>query len=242
VYTTGSYLPSDATLKTNIDSIGNCSSILCRLKPRTFTYAANSNINLPAGTHYGLIAQDVQSILPNLVKTIVKPEVKDSTGRIIDSSVSFKAVNYTEIVPILVKGYQDEKATIDSLKHALASMQSCLDRVCSHHAEGNSNDSSSTVNVQNITLSSATAAILYQNTPNPFTVGTKINYFLPEGTTGATMLFFDMYGNKLKEVELNQAGLGTINIAPDNLKDGVYSYSLIINGQVIDTKKMILAK
>ncbi|HWY98241.1 MAG TPA: tail fiber domain-containing protein [Bacteroidia bacterium] len=247
VYTSGSYLPSDSTLKTNFDSIHNCGSLLCRLKPCTFSYAANNRINLPGGMHYGLLAQDVQNVLPNIVRTIVQPAKKDTAGNIIDSAVSFKAVNYTELVPILVKAYQDQQQaasaqqkSIDSLRNVLNSMKQCIERLCANKAQRPSSDSSN--NTQSVTLSSINSPVLYQNTPNPFTIGTKINYYLPEGTQGAMMLFYDMYGNKIKEVELRQNGFGTINVTPDNLKDGVYSYSLIINGQVIDTKKMVLQK
>jgi hypothetical protein len=137
--------------------------------------------------------------------------------------------------------------TVDSLRTVLTNLQQCINALCAQnstpggHRKTSPNDSSSN-NAQNVTLSSINTAILYQNTPNPFSIGTKINYFLPEGTIGAMIVFFDVYGNKIKEVQLQQTGMGTLNITPDNLKDGVYSYSLIINGSVIDTKKMVLQK
>ena len=96
-------------------------------------------------------------------------------------------------------------------------------------------------NTIDVTLSNS--AMLYQNTPNPFgSSGTKISYYIPENTMGATMVFYDMYGGKLKDVQLTQTGMGTININPSQLSNGVYSYSLVINGQVVDTKKMVFAK
>ena len=247
VYTTGSYLPSDATIKSNIDSITNCSNILCRLKPRTFNYNTNiAGMNLPTGTHYGLIAQDVQTVLPNIVKTIVQPAVKDTSGKIIDSSVSFKAVNYTEIVPILVKAYQEQKTTIDSLRNMLTSLQSCITSLCdsSHDRKAFHEPTPQGGGLAGATIDVilSNSAVLYQNTPNPFSSGTKINYYLPEGTVGALIVFYDMYGNKMKEVQLQQTGMGTLNITPDNLSNGMYSYSLIINGQLVDTKKMVLQK
>jgi hypothetical protein len=247
VYTTGSYLPSDRTLKTNIDSISNCKSMLCKLKPRSFNYdsANHPGLNLPGGMQYGLIAQDVQSVLPNLVRTVVRPAFKDTAGNIVQPAVTFMGLNYTQLIPLLIKGYQDQQQTIDSLRNTLNNIQSCINSLCDssrRHTKVSNTGSDNPDNVQNVTLTSANAAILYQNTPNPFSTGTKINYFLPEGTMGASMIFFDMYGNKLKEVALQQTGMGTLNITPDNMKDGVYSYSLVINGQLIDTKKMVLQK
>ncbi len=85
--------------------------------------------------------------------------------------------------------------------------------------------------------------MLYQNAPNPFGGGgTKINYFLPQNIMGAAMVFYDMFGNKLQETPLTQTGMGTVIINPARLSDGVYSYSLVINGTVVDTKKMVYQK
>ncbi|NNM94983.1 MAG: T9SS type A sorting domain-containing protein, partial [Bacteroidia bacterium] len=94
-----------------------------------------------------------------------------------------------------------------------------------------------------INVSLSNGAILYQNTPNPFSDGgTRISYFLPENTMGATMVFYDMYGNKLQETPLTQSGMGVINLNPTRLSNGIYTYSLVINGTVVDTKKMVFSK
>ncbi len=46
----------------------------------------------------------------------------------------------------------------------------------------------------------------------------------------------------MKQVQLSQTGNGTLNITPENLTSGIYSYSLVVNNKVIDTKRMILQK
>lgn len=107
---------------------------------------------------------------------------------------------------------------------------------------GNTSGNSIPASEQDITLGSADSPLLYQNMPNPFSTGTKINYYLPQGTMGATIIFYDTYGNQLKTIPLTQTGNGTLNITPDNLSNGIYSYSLIVNGSVIDTKRMLLQK
>jgi len=65
---------------------------------------------------------------------------------------------------------------------------------------------------------------------------------LPEGTQAATIVFYDTYGNQIKTVQLSQTGNGTLNVTPDNLTGGIYSYSLVVNNNIIDTKRMILQK
>lgn len=144
---------------------------------------------------------------------------------------------------------------IQKLFNILSSYQACLDSLCGQGAAGGGNaphrgnggngtggSNESITNVQDVTLSSANAPLLYQNIPNPFTGNTKINYYLPDGTMGASIVFYDSYGNQIKEVQLSQTGNGTLNITPDNLTNGIYSYSLVVNGKVIDTKRMILSR
>jgi hypothetical protein len=173
-------------------------------------------------------------------------------------------LGYTTFVVPLVKAVQELSAkndslhtTVDSLRTVLRNIQNCLNQLCGSSGEdgasaprnngtnGNSTDNpaSNGENIQNVTLSAVSGApLLYQNIPNPFSTGTKINYYLPEGTMGASIIFYDTYGNQLKTVALNQTGNGTLNITPDNLSNGIYSYSLIVNGSIIDTKKMMLQK
>jgi trimeric autotransporter adhesin len=107
----------------------------------------------------------------------------------------------------------------------------------------NSNSSTGTdatgiATVSNIELAS-NAAIIYQNAPNPFGDGTMVKYFIPENTINAQIVFYDEFGNQLNTFSISTTGAGQLNIASTNLAPGTYSYSLIINGKVVDTKKMI---
>ncbi len=149
---------------------------------------------------------------------------------------------------------------VDSLRTAFKGIQACLDKLCSAtvstgpvnlsttsnntSATGVSGDNTeaSTTNIQDVNLSSADVPVLYQNMANPFSTFTKINYYLPQGTNGATMVFYDNYGNQIKLVQLTQTGNGTLNITSDNLSNGIYSYSLVVNNNVVDTKRMVLQR
>jgi len=171
-------------------------------------------------------------------------------------------LSYSDFVVPLIKAVQQLSATkdsmrskldsvqstLDSLRTAFQSFQNCLNQLCGdshsghHRIINNPSDSNTTTNVENVILSSENTALLYQNIPNPFSTGTKINYFLPQGTMGAYIVFYDSYGNQIKTVQLSQTGNGTLNITPENLTNGIYSYSLVVNGNVIDTKRMVLQK
>ena len=84
--------------------------------------------------------------------------------------------------------------------------------------------------------------MLYQNIPNPFGDNTTINYFLPKGVIQAEMVFYDNFGRQVKTVQINNRGNGSIQVDATDLASGIYTYSLVADGQVLDTKKMIRAK
>lgn len=83
---------------------------------------------------------------------------------------------------------------------------------------------------------------LYQNTPNPFSQSTEIRYDLPLETLQAVIYIYDMSGLQIASYSITELGSGSITIPAGNLQAGMYLYSLIADGQVIDTKQMILTK
>ena len=87
---------------------------------------------------------------------------------------------------------------------------------------------------------------LLQNTPNPFDEATMINVVL-EGNIEyeeAYIRVFSMDGKEIKRfpMELN-LGLNELLYSHNHhgFVPGVYAYSLVIDGQIMDTKKMIYA-
>ncbi len=85
---------------------------------------------------------------------------------------------------------------------------------------------------------------LKQNYPNPFNPTTTIEFALPK-TGKVTLKIFDVVGREV-DVLINNQELtaGTVKYVynASKLSSGVYFYSLIVNGNVIDTKKMLLVK
>ncbi len=84
---------------------------------------------------------------------------------------------------------------------------------------------------------------LYQNYPNPFNPFTKISYEL-RVTSYVKLTVHDVLGNEaMKLVDENQkSGSYETEFNGNNLSSGIYFYTLLINEDVIDTKKMILLK
>lgn len=124
VYISGTFGPSDIMLKNNLNNIDNASDIINQLQPKTFEYkqADFPTMNLSQGLQYGLIAQDVETILPELITNVTQPAELDSLGNVITPEINFKGLEYQQLIPILIAGMkeqQHELNTKDSLINPL---------------------------------------------------------------------------------------------------------------------------
>lgn len=96
--------PSDESLKENIEPMENAFDALTSLEPKSYTYSSGvyPNQYMPSGTQYGLIAQELELVLPQLVKEVSRPNSLDDPSD--ESIYTFKAVNYTRLIPFLIAG------------------------------------------------------------------------------------------------------------------------------------------
>ncbi|MFP5471252.1 MAG: tail fiber domain-containing protein [Bacteroidia bacterium] len=219
---------SDAMFKDNINNLNNSLSLINQLEPKTFNFktADYPYMTFPSGIRYGLIAQDVESILPELVNNTVHPGEYDKEGNELRPSLSYKTLNYEAFIPILIGAVQEQQAIIEGLNARIEQLESETGGIT---PQGGNDVNSALVN----------AAILYQNTPNPFTNETTISYYVPENAQNAQIVLYDNYGKALKTINIAAKGNGNTTINLAELSNGIYSYSLVIDGKVSDAKKMM---
>ncbi|MGQ0829881.1 MAG: T9SS type A sorting domain-containing protein, partial [Bacteroidota bacterium] len=101
------------------------------------------------------------------------------------------------------------------------------------------NNQSNTVNVSDVQLADGQSIVLEQNVPNPFAEQTTISYFLPDNTGKAQLLFYNSNGKLIQSVDLTQKGQGQLNVFANDLSNGVYTYTLVVDGKIIESKKML---
>jgi hypothetical protein len=104
------YYPSDSTLKTNIQPLNEALNTINNLRPKTYFMdnVGHPEYNFNTNVQYGFLSQDVQSILPDLVKTSPAPLEFDSAGNILPySGNTFLAMNYIPIIPINTAAIQE---------------------------------------------------------------------------------------------------------------------------------------
>ncbi len=112
-HSTGNWVPtSDARMKKNIEPITNLISSIMLLNPTKYHMKGQSQTEAKT---YGLLAQDVLKVFPGVVNYI---EEADQYG-----------LSYTEIIPILVAGMQEQQTEINALKIELKAYQNLEERM-----------------------------------------------------------------------------------------------------------------
>ena len=108
VYHKGLNTISDASLKENIQSIPNSIDLLTQLRPVKFNFKAGAFGPEESSdeSEFGLIAQEVEEIIPELVTT------RDD---------GLKAISYLELIPMLIDAMQSQQKEITALKNQVAS-------------------------------------------------------------------------------------------------------------------------
>jgi hypothetical protein len=193
-------------------------------------------MNLPQGKRYGLIAEELEEILPGLVKA-TKFEGRmadrvDSTGKqqaTTAEDIDFKAVNYTELIPIVIKGMQEQAAEIRAKDEKIADLEARLQKV------------EALLNGRTGTLIS-TSAYLEQNTPNPTAGTTSIRYHVPETSTSARLTLTNAKGQLIKTITLGNRGTGHLSLNTAALAAGTYNYTLYVDGKQADTKRLVITR
>ena len=85
-----------------LQKILNMNGVNYRWKTEEF-----SDHNFPEGRHYGVIAQEIEKVLPEIV-------IEDDGE---------KAVAYTEIIPVLIEAMKEQQSQIDNQQAEIEEMR-----------------------------------------------------------------------------------------------------------------------
>ena len=180
-----------------------------------------------------------------MVRDFLQPAEYDTAGTLISQEKNIQAVNYVEFIPLLIAGYKSQAKEIDSLTNQVATLQSRFDSLvtavalCCNAPMLNQNTNQ---NQQSVILDNQLAIVLNQNDPNPFAENTTITWHIPQQeqtTLNAMVVFYDQNGSIIKTVKINEPGAGSLLVYGNKLSSGTYTYSLVVNGKAIETKRMM---
>lgn len=137
---------------------------------------------------------------------------------VIKRTDGYYGVNYDAIIPVLSEAIKEQQKQIEELKSMI------------------------TIQAAPYINPDVKSAKLYQNAPNPFYSETYVKFYLPETVKKANIIIYDLQGKELRNLELNDRNEATIIIHSNELQPGMYIYTLISDGNIIDTKRMILTR
>jgi hypothetical protein len=150
-------------------------------------------------------------IAQDLKKTFPELVKEDGAG--------YLAVNYQGMIPVLVEAIKELSIEVEQLRTKLAQT---LPENSSKKSTGGKGMG------------------LRQNYPNPSNGTTRIEYEVSDQVTNASIYIFDLNGKQVAVYDRLTTGTGEVTITASQLPAGLYHYSLVADGNIIDTKKMLL--
>ena len=205
---------SDSILKYNINNIQD--PILKLKQLRGITYNSKLDDKNEKKMHSGFVAQEIEKIFPDMVYLNDKGE---------------KGVAYIELIPYLIEALKIQQTIIEEQNNRL----SYIELNCCYKPK------SAEINVNDLGNSTIDAK-LYQNIPNPFNMQSTIYFEIPESVNKAQIYLCNMTSTLLKSFSVIQRNRGSIVVDGYEFNAGMYLYSLVCDGGIVDTKQMILTK
>lgn len=111
IYTSNTVnVSSDKRLKKDIKQLDYGLKEIMNLKPVSYSLLLNQEL----GKKIGLIAQDVEKVIPEVVSNTHWTQ-DEISGELKESTSEFKGISYSELIPVLIKSIQDQQRIIFEL-------------------------------------------------------------------------------------------------------------------------------
>jgi hypothetical protein len=218
---------SDQRLKKDIHDFTDGLNVLLQMKPVTFRYNGKAGIDTDK-QFVGVLAQQMQQVAPY---TVGQFTYQDSTGK----QEQYLDYDPNAITYVLVNAAKELKAENEALRTRNDQLQARLGNLEGQVAQ-----------LRQLVLKDSpeppSAACLYQNQPNPYGEKTVIKYFLPATTAAAQLKVFSATGIEVLHRDLAGKGSGEVELSGREFAAGTYVYQLVVDGRVVDTKKLVLTR
>ena len=130
VTVTGTFTnPSDERFKENVQPFKNALSKIKLMDVHTFNFKQmeeEKQLVLPEGEQIGLIAHELEEILPGLVTDNVhaydKNEGIEGAERD-EEKIEYKGINYIGLIPVLIEAMKEQQQQIEELKQQIAELK-----------------------------------------------------------------------------------------------------------------------
>lgn len=174
----------------------------------------------------GFVAQEVEAVVKKVGYVFSGVELPKNEN-------DHYNIRYAEFVVPLVKAMQELADKVESHEKIVEDQQKKIGLLVNQLKKYG-------VNTEDIIPTDEVE--LFQNNPNPFTLDTEIKMILPETALRAKIIVYNLEGKQLMDLPVQERGDVSIKIRAKELNEGMYLYALIVDGKIVDTKRMILTK
>lgn len=165
--------------------------------------------------HSGFIAQEVANAAKNANYNFNGVHIPENEN-------DNYSIAYSEFVVPLVKGMQEQQKMIENLQQQVNDLQKKLELKIGNNQ------------------SAVSGSSMEQNVPNPFSRETEIKYNIVGQFRNANIVIYDLSGKQIKSIPIKQSGTSSLKITSDQLVAGLYIYSIMVDGKLIDSKRMVV--
>ena len=241
---------SDRRLKKDIENSKLGLAFIMLLNPVTYEYITEGQ----KGIRYtGLIAQEVDAAAKGTFSGVDKNgeywgiRYAELTVPLISAVKEVNAENQSQTAEIEALKAQNEalqlqneaqEIRIEKLEALIMQFGADL-QVCCFKSNSSTSSLDNTKTTSFVLPQTGDAASLEQNVPNPFTHTTSISYYLPQTVNTASLEITDVNGKSLQSIVLKDKGASQVTIDASSFAQGTYFYSLIVDGKIFATKRMV---
>lgn len=222
----GTINTSDARDKTNIRDLNYGLKDIMKLHAVKFNWKNNADED----DKLGVIAQEIQKVLPEVVRDW-DYNIDEKTGAKTKVPSQKLGVMYADIIPVLIKGMQEQQKEIEELKQI-------VQQLTNNNLSGNQNTTGNNAIANNKVAGNAD---VLQNIPNPVKNSTVISYSIKNNYKNAQLIVTDNNGKTIKIFVINNQS-GKIIFDASALTAGTYYYSLMTDDKMVATKTMMITK
>ncbi len=136
------------------------------------------------------------------------------------------SINYVEMVPLLVQ-------SIKELSARVAELEGTSPRGAKAPTDATAIEE---------TVADVDMVRMDQNKPNPFSESTVITLNIPSNAQVANIFIYDMSGKQVQSLPVSERGETDITVYAADLAAGMYIYTLVVDGKISVTRRMIVTK
>ncbi|MEM1323929.1 MAG: tail fiber domain-containing protein [Bacteroidota bacterium] len=205
---------SDARFKKDIRPYTRGLDLINGIDPVYFTYNEASGVN-DESEFVGVLAQDLQTVAPDMVSYIPHPTEKDAT-------TDYLSVDLSQLDFALVNAVKELDKELQKLRSEVAALRADLQQ-----AQG-----------QNEALMNGTSGTLFV-APNPFQSETKVMYSLQEEVQQATLEIYSLDGKLLQTQVLDSVQQGETFISMNRSATSTLIFRLVADGKTLDSQQVM---